>query len=169
MNLPDKLKHFNLFVNGTNYLGRTEEIEPPKFTRKMEDYQGAGMIAPIKTDHGLELMEMTVTMGGMTAELLNQFGVCEHDGVRLRLAGSFAPDDSCDAKALEMTIGGRFEEIELPQMKSGENSQSKFKVALSYIKLSYDGKEICEIDIMNMIERWGGTDRMADHRKNIGA
>lgn len=169
MNLPDKLKHFNLFVDGDNYIGTVSEIEPPKFTRKMEEYRGGGMLAPIKTDHGLELMEISLTMGGFVAGLVKKMGLCEHDGVRLRLVGSFASDSGCQAKALEIMVSGRFEEIELPAMKSGEDSESKFKAPLSYVKITYDGKELCEIDIMNMIERWDGKDRLEQHRKNIGA
>ncbi len=31
-----------------------------------------------------------------------------------------------------------------------------------------DGKELIEIDVVNMIEKVNGVDRLAQHRKNLG-
>ena len=46
--LPKILKNFNVFVDGLGYAGRVEEITLPKLTIKTEEYQGAGMSAPVE-------------------------------------------------------------------------------------------------------------------------
>ena len=50
MSLPRKLKNMNLFNEGESYLGEIKTVVLPKLTRKMEDYRGGGMNAPIKVD-----------------------------------------------------------------------------------------------------------------------
>ncbi len=168
MNLPKKIKHFNFFLDGDNYAGTVNEIEPPAFTRKMEEYRGGGMILPVKADMGLEALEMTVKMGGVATQMTKKMGAATHDAVRARFVGSLEREDKCHAYALEIEVNGRFEEIKLPNAKSGEDGESEFKLTLSYVKITLDGEEICEIDALNMIEKWYGVDRLAEHRRNIG-
>jgi P2 family phage contractile tail tube protein len=38
----------------------------------------------------------------------------------------------------------------------------------AYYQLTIDGKEIIEIDIINMVLKVDGVDRLAEHRKAIG-
>lgn len=52
MGMPRKLKGFNLFQDGKNFRGQVKEVQLPKLTRKMEDYQGGGMGGPIQIDYG---------------------------------------------------------------------------------------------------------------------
>ena len=56
--LPKILKNFNLFVDGRGYAGRVDEITLPKLTIKTEEFQGAGMSAPVEIDLGMEKLEM---------------------------------------------------------------------------------------------------------------
>ncbi|HBY9738676.1 TPA: phage tail protein, partial [Klebsiella pneumoniae] len=38
----------------------------------------------------------------------------------------------------------------------------------TYYKLTMNGKELVEIDVLNMIEKVNGVDRLDQHRRNIG-
>ncbi|HGN0231840.1 TPA: phage major tail tube protein, partial [Proteus mirabilis] len=66
MALPRKLKNFNLFVNGTNYVGVAEELTLPKITRKLEAYRGGGMNGSVQIDMGLDdgALDSEFTLGG---------------------------------------------------------------------------------------------------------
>ncbi|MCZ5660671.1 phage major tail tube protein [Escherichia coli] len=44
----------------------------------------------------------------------------------------------------------------------------KFTVVCTYFRLTMDGKELVEIDTINMIEKVNGVDRLEQHRRNIG-
>ncbi|GHL58516.1 hypothetical protein ECZU31_17910 [Escherichia coli] len=39
----------------------------------------------------------------------------------------------------------------------------------TYFRLTMDGKELVEIDTINMIEKVNGVDRLEQHRRNIGS
>ncbi len=165
---PRKLKHMNMFNDGVSYVGQVEEMTLPTLTRKMEEWRGGGMNAPIKTDHGMEALTADFTCGGIMQDALSQFGVLEHDGVMLRFAGSYQRDDSGEVAAVEVVMRGRHSSIEMGTAKTGEASPFKVTCELSYYKLTIDGEEVIEIDIINMIEKVNGEDRLAAHRKAIG-
>lgn len=168
MALPRKLKHMNLFNDGVSYVGQVEEVVPPVLTRIMEEWRGGGMNAPIKTDQGMEALSMEWTCGGIMEDALKQFGITTHDGVMLRFAGACQRDDSAEVDAVEIVVRGRHSAIDMGTAKTGEASPFKVTSELSYYKVSLNGEELIEIDVINMIEKVGGVDRLADHRAAIG-
>ncbi|HBS7045364.1 TPA: phage major tail tube protein, partial [Klebsiella pneumoniae] len=52
--------------------------------------------------------------------------------------------------------------------KQGEDTTSKLSLVCTYYKLTMNGKELVEIDVLNMIEKVNGVDRLDQHRRNIG-
>ena len=168
MALPRKLKNFMLFNDGNAYLGEIPEVTPPKLTRKTEDYRAGGMNGPIKFDHGMEAIEMEWTAAGYLVDALKQFGALKHDAVMLRFAGALQADDDEAVVPIEIVARGRHTEIDFGTAKAGENTEKKFKTALSYYKLSVDGSPVIEIDLVNMVEVVDGTDRLADVRAALG-
>ena len=89
MSLPRKLKNMNLFNEGESYLGQIKTVVLPKLTRKMEDYRGGGMNAPLKIDMGMgdDGLVLESTFGGLDLLTLRQFGLEKVDGVYMRFAG----------------------------------------------------------------------------------
>lgn len=168
MGLPSKLKHFNLFNDGESFMGQVAEINLPKLTRKMEEWRAAGMGQPLKIDHGAEAMSMDWTCGGIMRSVLKQYAVTTHDGVQLRFAGSYQAEDAEDPIAVEVVIRGRHSEIDPGAAKPGDDTAFKVTTEISYYKLTMDGEEIIEIDVINMVEKVDGQDRLAKHRKAIG-
>ena len=54
MAVPHKLRLFSCFINGDNYLGKVTSFTRPKLSRKVEDYQGGGMLGAVGVDLGLD-------------------------------------------------------------------------------------------------------------------
>jgi P2 family phage contractile tail tube protein len=168
MALPRKLKFFNVFNEAVSHLGEASEITLPSLTRKMEEWQGAGMNAPIKTDQGMEGLTLETTYGGIMTDILKQFGKGQHDGVKLRFVGSYQRDDGSNTSAVEVFIRGRHSMIDMGSAKQGEASEFKVTSELSYYKLVVDNETLIEIDILNMIEIVDGEDNLEGHRKALG-
>lgn len=169
MAMPRKLKNLNLFNDGNTYIGQIAEVTLPKLTRKMEDWRGGGMNAPIKIDQGMEGVELEAVCGGLMRDVFEQFGIPRHDGVMLRFAGAYQRDDTGQVDAVEVVVRGRHEEIEAGKAKAGDDTEFKFKTVASYYKLSVAGATLIEIDIPNFVEVVGGVDRLAEQRRAIGA
>ena len=167
MALPRTLKHFNVFLNGVSFIGVIPSLTLPKLGRKMEEYRGGGMEGAVKVDLGQQPLELDFE-SGFDATLFEQYGQSKVDAVLLRFAGSYQRDDTGEVEAVEITVRGRFEEIDHGAVKAGDNAMLKTKMPLSYYKLSVNNQDIVEIDLVNFIHKSGGTDRLADHRKALG-
>lgn len=168
MGLPRKLKNFALFQDGVSFLGQIPELNLPKLTRKTEDYQDGGMAAPIKSDMGMEGMELEWTAGGFMRELFLQWGAVRHDAVLLRFVGALQRDDSEAVDALEVIVRGRHTELDPGTAKAASATAFKVKTALSYYRLELNGEVLIEIDAINMVETVGGVDRLAEVRAALG-
>lgn len=170
MALPRKLKNMNLFNEGESYLGRVEEITLPKITRKFEAYRGAGLNGAVKIDMGLEddALSSEITFGGMEAQLYKQWGVTQIDGVMLRFNGAYQRDDTAEVTAVEVVLRGRFSEIDGGNNKAGDNTQVKTPFNATYYKLIWDGETLIEIDLLNLVEKVDGVDRLAEQRAALG-
>ncbi|MBA1289169.1 phage major tail tube protein [Pseudomonas japonica] len=170
MALPRKLKHMNLFNDGHSYVGVCASVTLPKLGRKLEAWRGGGMEGPVKVDlgHSDDGIQVEWTLGGLDLVVLRQFGAVKADGVMLRWAGSYQRDDTGDTSAVELVVRGRHEELDMGEGKPGENTEHKITTACSYYKLTVDGKEEIEIDLLNFLYLVDGKDLLAEHRKNIG-
>ncbi len=168
MALPRKLKNMNLFNDGNSYMGQVTEITLPKLKRKMEEYRAGGMIGPVQIDLGLEALEIEWTCGGLMHDVLAQYGAANFDGVALRFAGAYQREDNAAVDAVEIAMRGRHQEIDLGTVKIGDDTTFKVTSALSYYKLTINGKILIEIDCANCIENINGSDRLTNVRRAIG-
>lgn len=168
MGLAKTLKKMMLFNEGRDYLGEVKTVTLPTLTRKMEDYRAAGMNGTVKTDHGLDALELEASFGGPMLDILRQFGVVRVDGVYLRFVGAYQRDNDGAVDGYEVIVRGRHEEIEMGDQETGEPSEFKVKTAIAYYKLIVNGRTEVEIDFLRGVEIVGGVDRNAELNAIIG-
>ncbi|WP_315709000.1 phage major tail tube protein [Brenneria uluponensis] len=170
MALPKKLKYFNLFIDGDNYFGQVPEITPAKLSRKMEDYQGAGMPGSVAIDFGFEAsaLDMEITVGGIDAGLLKKTGNASADGVQIRFAGSYQDESTGDPVPCEIQARGRFTEVDQGSAKVGDDTSHKYTLKNTYYKMTINSEEVIEVDVLNMVYKVGGVDMLEKHRANLG-
>lgn len=168
MALPKKLKYLNLFNDGNSYLGLVSSLTLPKLTRKLENYRGGGMSGSVAVDFGLDDDALTLewSIGGLDELVLQQWG--STSDIPLRFAGSLQRDDTGDVSAVEVMMRGRHKEFNFGEYKQGEDTETKVTTQCTYFKLTIDGKELIEIDTVNMVEIVNGVDRLAEHRTALG-
>lgn len=167
MGLPRKLKQMILHANGL-WIAENVALTLPKLTRQFEEFRGGGMNRPVKIDMGGEALEVEWTCGGHVLAVLRQYGEQTVGAVMLRFTASLQNDDTGEITAVEVVMRGRHEEIDRGDAKPGEDTEVKVKTALSYYKESWNGVTEVEIDVLGMVERVGGIDRMAVHRAALG-
>lgn len=171
MAMPRKLKLMNVFLNGYSYQGVAKSVTLPKLTRKLENYRGVGMNGSAPVDLGLDddALSMEWSLGGFPDSVIWElYAATGVDAVPIRFAGSYQRDDTGETVAVEVVMRGRQKEIDTGEGKQGEDTESKIFVVCTYFRLTMDGKELVEIDTINMIEKVNGVDRLEQHRRNIG-
>jgi len=161
--LPKILKNFNLFVDGVGYAGRVDELTLPKLTIKTEEYQGAGMSAPIEIDMGMEKIEMDMTFSEYDSNLFKLFGLTNGSEVAFTIRG--AMQGTGEAESVVINARGYFKEMDCDTWKPAEKATLKCSVACNYYKLTIDRIELIEIDPINMIRNVNGSDQLSAMRE----
>jgi len=168
MALPRKLKAMNLFNDSNSYQGVVTAVTLPKLSRKLDPFRGGGMNGAAHIDNGLDddALDMEWSIGGMDDLVLTQWGASAN--VPLRFTGSYQRDDTGEEIAVEIEVRGRHQAFDFGEAKTGEDTETKITTKNTYFKLTWNGKELIEIDTINMVEKVGGVDRLEQRRKNIG-
>lgn len=167
MALPLLWKGFNLFFEGTNMHGMVADVNPPKITYKTEDWQGGGIPGPVKVEQGLEALEASFTIGGFSAEALLQMGGTI-SGKTLRVQGALQRDDEEGYIELVAEMRGRITETDPGTAKQADNGEHKFTMPLTYYRLTVNGKEVMEIDVLGCKLVINGKDKYAEMRRALG-
>ena len=170
MAMPRKLKNLNLFNDGNSYLGLVKSLTLPSLGRKMDAYRGGGMNGPVKADLGMsdDGIQFEWKTGGLDLISLRQFGAVNANTVALRFSGPYQQDDTGEVSNVEVVVRGRHETIEMGDAQPGEDTEHSMTTTCSYYKLTVDGEEIIEIDLLNFIEKVGGVDMLEKQRNAIG-
>ncbi len=161
MKLPALVKGFNLFVEGLNMHGLLVDITRPKIVFKMEEYQAGGQMTPVEVMQGLEKLELEITCGGITAEIIKSMGGTI-SGKTFRYQGAIEEDDTMGYKTLMGEGRGRIVELDKGDDKQGDNTETKFRIALTYWKETINGEVLTEIDarankcFIGGVDQWSG-------------
>lgn len=159
MPLPMKIKNMNMFNEGQSYLGQVASVTLPKLGRKLEGWRGGGMDGAVKIDMGAaEDLDLECQFGGPMRDVLRQFGGLTVAGIYLRFVGAYVDDATGTLDTIEITVRGRWEELEMGEAKPGEGGEFKTKFACAYYRLDWNGTTEIEIDRLNGVFNVGGQD-----------
>jgi len=164
--IPKILKNFNLFVDGRGYVGKCDEVNPPKLNIKAEEYRAGGMDAPISIDMGMEKLEASFMLSEYDKDILKQFGLISGNGVQITLRGALQDDTS--TSPIIIKLRGMYTEIDMGKFAASEKGTLNCTISCRYYSLEIDGEQLIEIDIDNMTRIIGGTDKMTEIRDAIG-
>jgi P2 family phage contractile tail tube protein len=163
--IPRKLTHFNLFVDGKGFAGLCSKITNPKLSMKTEDHQGGGMDMPVPVEMGMEGMEASFTLQEYDADVFKLFGFRPEGRINLIARGSLKRDG--ESIPLQVTYRGVISEIDMGDWSAGENTELNFTVKCEFYRLDRDGETLVEIDALNTIRKIGGVDQLAGVRRDL--
>lgn len=166
--LPAKLKRLNLFLNGSHYAGEAKSAKLPNIKYKTEGYRGGSMSGEVKWRSGLEDSKFEFTLGGLSAATIRAMGATQLDGTQLRFSGAYQNDHTGQISSVEILVQGQINEVDFGDAEIGKDTEHKFTVDWVYYKLTIDGADEVEIDIINGIEKFGGVDVAAGLRAAAG-
>lgn len=168
MAIASVLKDFNLFVDGRGFLGKAEEINPPKLTLKTEELRTGGMDAPLEVDVGMEKLEADFTLVEFDPHVIGLFGVQIGAAVSFTARGSMQNPTTGAAVPVVVNMRGRIKELDMGTWKPGEVAKLKCSLMLEYYRFSEAGMDLIEIDVQGMRRVINGVDQLALTRANLG-
>ena len=167
MAMPRNLKDIMIFNAARAYQGEAMAFTPPKLARKLEEHRAGGMDRPVKLDMGGEPLECEFVCASPMRDVLTQYGgAISSQG--LRFMGTYQNDETGGLDNVEHVVRGRHEEIDMGEAKTGEKTEFKVKMALTYYQLIWNGVTVIEVDVINMIEIVNGVDLLEARRTALG-
>lgn len=163
--LPQRIKNYVAYLDGTGYAGKVPEAKLPAIKIKTNDYDAGGLAAPVELDSGtMEKMDAEVTFAEYNSAVFGLFGNPDAS-LTLRGAQEDAPNT---AEAVIVTIRGLFTQIDPGSWKKGGDTAAKCTVAVKYLKITIGSVVAVEIDALNMKRIINGTDQLAAIRRALG-
>lgn len=167
-----KITNANVYLMGVNLLGRVAEVTLPEVKVKMQDHKALGMEHEIEVPAGgFEKMEAKLKWAGFYAD-----GVVAtadpREAVALTIRGNlqtFDPQGLDDEVPVVAELRGPMKGVALGTLKQHEGAEPESTMAVWYFKLSVDGVELLEVDVMANIHRVAGADVLARYRNIIGS
>lgn len=166
--IPSKLRDLVAFSDGNVFLGEVASLTPPKIVRKVEEWIGGGMSAPIQLAYDIEALKAEFTIKGRSGLALAQMGITGVTGTGLRFVGAYDRDDTSQVGRTEWLMRGRHDELDPGEMKRGESGETKVVSNLAYVRCEVDGRIVLEIDAINGTCIIGGIDQRAGINEALG-
>ena len=164
-----KFEAATLWLDGTSLVGTVKEIELPEIEWDSVDHETIALFGTPQYAGKLQGMETTITWTGYSPELAAA-AANPYQGIKLQLRGNFGEykaDGKSADKALKIDLGGRVLMNGVGTYSPGE-FERETKLAVDYIKETWDGTALYEISINPPIYRVNGKDILAGMRKNLG-
>lgn len=165
--VPRVLKNFSLFVDGRGLAGTVSTLTLPTLTTKMEEFRGGGMDAPVEIDMGMEALETSFELFDYDENVLSLYGLADGAATQVTARGALRRDGE-EAVAMIVNMTGVIKEMDPGDWQSGEQTTMTCTMALRYLKVTIGGREVIEVDKVNMIRRVNGVDQLATIRTAIG-
>lgn len=167
----NNIKNGNVYVDGTNFLGKVDEAITPDIVAKFIEKKPLGMIGIKELFAGIDKMESTLKWNCFYLDAIQKCSKFTQ-AVDIQVRSSL---ETWTGNGLEKEVPviyyfrGTPKNIPgLGTIKSQENSESETKFAVSYCKITHDGNEIVEVDIDVPILKVNGEDLLKKYKKNLG-
>jgi uncharacterized protein len=167
MTARDVRKNFHLTVDGVGYAGQADEVNPPKLTKKTDEFRGGGMNAPVKLGMGMEAMDADFTLVQFAKKVLSLYGVAEGQYVSFILREALESYDGTTTPVAHF-MRGTITELDMGTAKAGDKASLKVALNLNYYKLQHGTDVVQEVDIINMVHIVNGVDVLAAQRAALG-
>jgi len=165
--IPRVLKNFSLFVDGRGLAGTISTLTLPTLTTKMEEFRGGGMDAPVDIDMGMEKLETSFELFDYEENVLSLYGLAEGAATQVTARGALRRDGEA-AVPMVVNMTGVIKEMDPGDWVSGDQTSMTCSMSLRYLKITIGGREVVEIDKVNMIRRINGADQLESIRNAIG-
>lgn len=167
----NRLTNANIYINGTSYLGRAEEVQLPAVKAKFSDHKGLGMIMDLEFPNGFEKMAGKVKWSSLYPDVVKQIG-SPFKAVQMQIRANMdVYDASGDVQSVSVVVflTVRFKDsLSAMTLKMNEPSEQESDFSATYYRCEVDGEPLIEIDAISQLFFVSDSDELATYRANLG-
>lgn len=170
--IPTLINDANVYVDGANWLGKSE-IELPEIAHKVIEMKQFGISGSMEVPliGHIEKLDGKIKFKALDADALNViYNPKKAPLLDVRAAQQKYNTSSGEIviEDIKITMRAFFKKVKVQSLKQGSDGESEAEYAAHYFKLEIDGKEILEVDKFNYIFRVNGQDLMSEVRTALG-
>ena len=166
----NRLTNANIYVNGTNFLGRAEEIKLPEINHMVSEHKALGMVGTVEMFSGIDKMEASIKWNSFYTDVLKA-AANPTVPVEIQVRGSIE-EYTGNVRTAETPavayITGQFKNVPTGNFKQHDNVELESKLTVWAVKLEIGGAAIYEVDVLNNIYKVDGVDLLENYRSNLG-
>jgi hypothetical protein len=160
----------NVYMDGNNLAGRISEMELPTLKSKTTDHNVLGMAGAMEVFSGFEKLEGKMTWNSIHPDVMSKlFNPLKT--VQLQLRGSLLTH-TAQGVSQEVpyvcVITANFKNVPLGGFKPQSGVELAVDYGATYIKLTIDGADHLEFDVMNNTYKVDGVDVLDTYKTNLG-
>ena len=166
----NRIVNANIYIDGTNLIGRAEEVKLPDIQAIMAEHKALGMVGKIELPSGFDKLEGEVKWNSLYEEaakaMANPF-----KAVQLQCRSSievYGSGGRVSQLPLVTHLTVMFKKNPAGTFKPHDNVELPSAFSATYIKQVIDGEDVLELDYLANIYKVGGEDLLQQYRANIG-
>ncbi|WP_455475319.1 phage major tail tube protein [Bartonella sp. B17] len=165
LSTPRILTNFNLYLDGGSYGGRCDSVTLPNLTATVESHRAAGMNGSIDIATGIEALTMQMVISDFDPKLITLFN---NDDCAITLRGAVKAQGKEKEEGVIINARGLYKGLEFSQWQGGSKTTQTVSASLTYYRYRQNDVDYAEIDLLNMVQKIGGVDQLAEQRRILG-
>ena len=165
----NRIVNANIYIDGTNLIGRAEEVKLPDIQAIMNEHKALGMVGTIELPSGFDKMEGEVKWSSFYKDVMTKVAnPFKFVSLQVRCSvETYTSQGRTEQKSLVTFLTVAFKKNPGGTFKQHDNAEFPTGFACYYIKQVLDGQDILEFDPMSNIYKVAGEDQLANYRANI--
>ncbi|MCP1456987.1 phage major tail tube protein [Pseudomonas kilonensis] len=165
-----RISNANVYLDGTSFFGKCEEIDLGSIKTVSSDFQGLGMVGLIELPDGIDKLEGKITWNSLYFEAAKKL-VTPFKSVQLQCRSNVQVFNNGGLVneiplVTTMTITGK--EYQLGTHKPRDPTKYETPFSATYVRQMINGDEVVLLDYLANIFRVGGEDQLGRYNKNLG-
>ena len=166
----NRIVNANIYIDGTNLIGRAEEVKLPDIQAIMAEHKALGMVGKIELPAGFDKLEGEIKWNSLYKDVAKTVAN-PYKAVQLQCRSNietYGAQGRLQEVSLVTYLTVMFKKNPLGTFKQHDNAEFGSGFSATYIKQVIDGDEVLELDYLANIFRVGGEDMLETYRANIG-
>ena len=168
--IPERMRLFDVYIDGSMESGIAEG-ELPNLEYMTSEVKGAGIAGTAETIVPGLFGSITFTLKWRTLPK-NYFNLAKPTVHNLDMYCDMEVFDAgtgtVKSQQLHVYVKAQTKHYNLGSLTVGESMDAETEHEVTYIKISFDGKEVVELDKYNYIYKVNGVDYLQESRKALG-
>ncbi|NYT80878.1 phage major tail tube protein [Alcaligenaceae bacterium] len=159
-----------IYLDGTSFFGRAEEVDLGSVNAVMSDFQGLGMVGLIELPDGIDKLEGKIIWNSKYVDAAKKVAT-PFKTVQLQSRSSIEVHNSqgrIDEIPLVTMMTVMFKQYQLGSFKPRTNTTFETPFSATYVRQMVAGEEVLQLDYLANIYRVGGEDQLSKYRANLG-